>query len=60
MVTTEKEMPKALLERAFHIMERMDNDLTKVRVRIKENKKHRRKDMMKKAYLRNLKLATKY
>ena len=58
-VTTEKEMPEALLERTFHIMKRMDNDLTKVRARIKEKQKAQKKRYDEKGISEKLKISDK-
>jgi hypothetical protein len=38
-VSMEKDLPEALLERTFHIMDRLDRDLNKVRERVSEKQK---------------------
>src|ERR1051325_4447399 len=38
-VSMEKDLPEALLERTFHIIDRLDRDLNKVRERVSEKQK---------------------
>jgi transposase InsO family protein len=58
-VTAEKEMPDALLERTFHIMERMDRDIDQVRNRIKEKQKIQKKRYDEKGISGKLKIGDK-
>ena len=58
-ITTEKELPEALLERTFHIMERMDSDIEKVKARVQEKQKERKKRYDEKGISEKLKIGDK-
>jgi len=58
-ITTEKELPEALLERTFHIMKRMDSDIEKVKARVQEKQKERKKRYDEKGISEKLKIGDK-
>ena len=55
----EKDIKEALLERTFHIMERMDRDLDTVRARVKEKQKVQKKRYDEKGISEKLKIGDK-
>ena len=57
--STEKGIKEALLERTFHIMERMDRDLDTVRTRVQEKQKAQKKRYDEKGISGKLKIGDK-
>src|SRR2546430_12824957 len=57
--STEKGIKEALLERTFHIMERMDRDLNTVKTRVQEKQKAQKKQYDEKGISGKLKIGDK-